>query len=466
MGEPRSISGHSLEWQQAYLMATPEDSAQRDLVAQLALPVGENQTREQAQRVEVIQTQIALMDPRTAYRLYQRLTSPGDALGQLFHLTLHHTTRKSLLGYLDAKRHDYDRGTAPVSRSTDNRNVPQPRPVPSPPPKPVQDTDIPWPPWWKPVKPGPPTPPHITTPPGNLWPWQPPWTMDDELQTDQSDSKPKNWIKTSLMAAASGLGMVLNVGLRAVTTPAMEKALEAAWIVFQTTEAEPAVLIGMAGEAAAEALLAEILGIDPALVRNLNDIESNFPVVDLISPRWLGSVKTRGILSTLPASALTDQLRSQYTSDLLNIIAGDKQAQGKLDKAADALFRNRRKLGRAWPADLKDTSRAVIRKYLQEKTILLVPDDHVQPLRRTLGADLYRRLKDNKKALEQLGIKDNQLATWVRSQIVRIQSMGPRSADFRVMAETAANHLPSDVTEKWRKKYLKILKQQRKRSRE
>ena len=109
MGIPRSIFGHSLEWQQAYLTASPEDSAQRDLVAQLALPIGASQTREQAKRVEALQKLIAGITPAAARRMYQRLNGNSDALGQLFHLTLHHTTRKTLLGQLDAKQRDNDR---------------------------------------------------------------------------------------------------------------------------------------------------------------------------------------------------------------------------------------------------------------------------------------------------------------------------------------------------------------------
>ncbi len=450
MGEPpRPILGHSLEWQQAYLTAAPEDGGQRDVVAQLALPIRASQTPEQARRVEMLEAQIALMDPRNAQRLYTRLTGRSDALGNLFHLTLHPTTIKSLLGQLDAKRHDFDRGTAPANRGTDNRQIPHLRPGP-PLPTPQQ-----------------PKPPH-KPPPWNTntglpwWPYPvpPPWMSDEGQQTDPGGSKSQSWIRSSLMAAAGALGMTVSVGVRAVTTAGMEKALEAAWLVFQITEAEPAALIGMAGEAAAEAILPEILGVDPVAVRNLNEIKTSFPALDLISPRWLAQVKTRGVLSTLPASALNEQLRSQYCSDLLDIITGGK----KIDDAAEILLRNRGELGRAWPRDLRATTREGVIKYIREKTILLAPSDHIQPLRRTLGKDLYRRLKDNKRWLDQLGIKGNrQLSDFVNEQADRIQSMGPSSADFRIMAEIAANHLPPEINEKFRKKFARILKQAKKR---
>jgi hypothetical protein len=454
MGEsPRPILGHSWEWQQAYSTSAPEDGAQRDVVAQLALPIRASQTPEQARRVEMLEAQISLMDPRNAQRLYTRLTGQSDALGNLFHLTLHPTTIKSLLGQLDAKRHDFDRGTAPVNRGTDNRQIPHLRPgplgpiPPEPKPPPAQKK----------------TPPWDTT---HDRPWQypvpPPWMSDEGQQMDPGGSKSQSWIRSSLMAAAGALGTVVSVGVRAVTTAGMEEALGAAWLVFQITEAEPAALIGMAGEAAAEAILPEILGVDPIAVRNLNLIKPNFPALDLISPRWLAQVKTRGVLSTLAASALTEQLRSQYCSDLLDMITGGK----KVDDAAEILLRNRGKLGRAWPRDLRATTREGVSKYIREKTVLLVPNDHVQPLRRTLGKDLYRRLKENKRWLDQLGIKNSrELSAFVNGQTDRIQSMGPSSADFRLMAETAANHLPEEVNGKFRKKFAKILDQAKKRIR-
>jgi hypothetical protein len=462
MGVPdRSIIGHSLEWQQAYMTSAPEDGAQRNLVAQLALPMNAGQTREQAQRVQALQAQITLMEPATARRMYARLTSRADSLGNLFYLTLHPATIRSLLTQLNAKQHESDRGTAPVQRATDNHGTdnrgttPVPphqrppkrdtRPGPSQPPRPPGDDN---PPPWK--------PPRVVSP----FPVPPPWEQDENLATDLTPSKSQNWVQKTLLSAATFLGTTVSVGLRAVSSVTMEKAIEAAWLVFQVTEAEPAALIGMAGEAAAEAFLADILGVDPATVRNLNDIEPNFPVLDLISPRFVASVKTRGVLSTLPASALTEQLSSQYVSDLLSIIDGEK----KLDKAAEALLRSRKALGRAWPTDLRATTVDGIANYIREKAILSVPSDHVQPLRRSLGQNLARRLQNNKKLLDQLGIKNSrQLSAYVNKQIDRIHSMGPSSGDLRVMAETV-NHLPPDVNESFRKKYAKILARRAKRA--
>jgi hypothetical protein len=181
----------------------------------------------------------------------------------------------------------------------------------------------------------------------------------------------------------------------------------------------------------------------------------------LLGSSFVGSVKARGVLSTLPASALTKQLRSQYTSDLLGLITGDK----KLAKAARALLDHRTQLDRAWPRDLRARTVEGVSQYLREKTLLLVPSDHVQPLKRTLGEDLYRRLSTQKRALDRLGItSETQLAAYVDSQIDRIVSMGPSSTDLRVMAETAANHLPAEQTAKFRTKYADILRRAKRRA--
>ena len=439
---------HSPAWQQAYRAAAPEDSAQRDLITQLALPIGEGQTREQARRVEALEAQITLMDPSTAERLYIRLTDPADALGILFHSTLHHVTVKSLLAQLDTKRHELRQETIPVPQGTASvkrrRYIQQtPRVGPaSPQPEPQQPKEPQNPPC---TDPGPPVSPYRVPPP-----WMAPWVGQPE---DPGGSR--SWIWPSLTKGAGMLGMTVSVGLRSLSTVALEKAIEAAWLVFQTTDAAPTTVMGMAGEAAAEAFLAEILGLHPASVRNLNDFMANFPLVDLISPRWIASVKNRGALSTLPAAALTEQLRSQYTSDLLGIITGDK----KVEDAAEALLRLRPQLGQAWPSDLRATTVEGVARYLREKTVLLVPADHVERLRETLGEDLYRRLKDNKKWLNQLGIKNvAQLTDFIDGQVCRIISLGPRSKDFRLMAEVAAHDIPSEVNQKFRKKLASILK--------
>ena len=180
MGNSNAITRHSLDWQRAHKASAPQDQAQSDLVVQLAFPIGASQTREQAKRVHELAAQFSRMDPATAQRLYDRLSNRDDALGQLFELTLHHFTRKSLLSLLDVTRHG--QGTGPTTRGTDNRQPPPPpnpqlKPLVPPPPKPP---DLP-----------PPKPPVL--PPPVL---PPPWQVHEEpLFPEPKHEKPSKIIE-------------------------------------------------------------------------------------------------------------------------------------------------------------------------------------------------------------------------------------------------------------------------------
>lgn len=429
--------GHSLEWQNAYLTAAPEDQAQRDLMAQLTLPIRTDQTREQAQRVEALRKLIAGLDTKTTYRLYARLTGPADSLGNLFHLTLHHTTRKALLDQLNAKQHDNNRGT-------DNRNVPPPPPnkqdISPPPPPNKQDIPPPPPPYFY---------PSIHIPPG----WKPIPYGDDDSSGGGSTSR--DWLWKLLKSVGTGMGMTVSVLLPALGASSLEAAVAAAWVVFQTSAGlSLTMLVGEAGEAAAVVLLVEELGGAASRAVNLNTIESNFPVVDVLAQTGMSSVKTYGVLSKLSPAQQWDSLRSRYNGDLMDMIRGNK-----VDRAADLLYKNRRRLARAWPSDLNDKTVEGIKKYIREKADLRILDDHMKQLVQTLPDDLSRLLKKEPRLLSEIGLKtDKQIEDFARRQVLRIKSLGITSNDLGVMLETAYKHLPKDVTERWRKEYKDLLK--------
>lgn len=215
----------------------------------------------------------------------------------------------------------------------------------------------------------------------------------------------------------------------------------------------------MAGERAAEAFLKHTLGVDPSRVINLNSIAANFPILDLTSPGGFVSVKVKGVVSKLTGKALEDVINSAYVNDFYNMLTGDHpRAARKLDKAAKLLFDNRRKLGdaRALPDDLKDFTEKGIRKYIQEKSFLQIPHDHVQMVRRGLGKKLAARLEGNKRILDSLGIKnDAQLAKFVNSHNDRIRSIGVTRNDLTIIAEAAASHLPAAQVERLKKNFDK-----------
>ena len=454
--EPVPLREHSVEWKIAHSRAAPENDVQTDLVKHLALPVLKNETKKQAQRVTDLQILFANTDLQTAKRLYRRLTDSKDFLGKLFHLTLHRDTRKYLLSILDS---------VIIVRS-------QTQPTPVIPPKPpisgVPPVVIPP----KIVKPKPPIagvpPPKKPTPPKQPqppqkdpkivaprvpFPWRPPsYKMPAPSKND--------WIESSLQSAAGFLGLTISIGLRALSKVSLEDAIEAAWIVFQVEQGGIKALYGLAGEAAAEAILKHTLGIDPSRIVNLNTIAANFPVLDITSPRGLISVKVKGVAGKLTGKALEEAINSAYVNDFFNMLIGDHpRAKRKLDKAAKFLLNNLQTLDRvrALPDDLKDFTEAGIKKYIQEKGLLQIPHDHVTMVRRGLGKKLAARIKNNKKLSDSLGIKnDLQLATFVNSQIDRITSLGVKSSDLIILAEAAATHLPPAQVGRLKKDFKKL----------
>lgn len=449
--EPIPLREHSVEWKTAYDRAAPENDVQKHLVAQLALPVLANETKKQADRVTALQISFANTDLQTAKRLFQRLNDPKDFLGKLFHLTLHTDTRKYLLSILDSV-------IIVQSQQTNKPIVPPKPPISGVPPvvippkivKPQTTNGKP------PDKPKPPAPPDkdpkINAPRVKL-PWRPATLVTPAV--DKSD-----WAAGSVTAAATFLGLTASIGLRALGKVSLEDAIEAAWIVFQIEQGGLKALYGLAGEAAAEAILKYTLGVDPSRIINLNSIAANFPVLDLTSPGGFISVKVKGVAGKLTGKALEDAIDSAYVNDFYNMLVGDHpRAKRKLDKAAKLLFDNRRTLQnvRALPDDLKDFTEKGIRKYIQEKGLLQIPDDHVQMVRRGLGKKLAARLKNNKKILDSLGIKnDTQLAAYVNSHIDRIKSLPVKSTDLIIMAEAAAAHLPAAQVERLKKDLDKL----------
>jgi hypothetical protein len=430
MGNPNAITGHSLDWQRAYTASAPQDQAQSELIAQLGLPMGASQTRDQAKRVDALAAQFSLMDPTRARRLYARLSNRGDALGQLFELTLHPLTQTSLLGLLRATGNGHDRGTGPTARGTDNRQPPPPRKSLIPPP----------------VVPQPPSPIPTPPQPRSPIPMPPQPGPQGPRIIDPPDPDSRSWIWGPLTRVAGLLGVTLSAGLRILNPALLEAAADAAWLVFQTEEGSLTALYGRAGEAAAEAILPAVLGVNPALVKNLNDYVANIPVVDIATPFGLPSVKVRGVASALQGSALDSYLRSAYTSVLYDLIVGGPRADAALQKAANILLKIRPQLGPSWPADLKDLTPDGVVKYLREETPVLIPDNHVDLMRRTRGEDLYRRISNNPRLKYQFGIKDNgvDMANFINRQIDRFGSLHVTSEDIEAIAKLAAGHMPPE----------------------
>jgi len=221
----------------------------------------------------------------------------------------------------------------------------------------------------------------------------------------------------------------------------LARALDAAWLVFQLEQGGLKMVVGLAGEAVAQEILTRVIGADAAKIFNLNGLVKDFPVLDLIAPTGVYSVKTRGLLSGKVGAALDSALIQEYTQDLVDLAVGNHpKAKAKLTKSASLLFNNRSVLQKrgSWPTGLNPRSIADVEQYIRDKTILLVPDNHVQLLKQNIGSILNARLRSN----IVLPAGTNRV-DWVNSFVDRIDSIGVKSSDLDVMLE-AIRHLPAD----------------------
>src|SRR4030095_2256438 len=141
-------------------------------------------------------------------------------------------------------------------------------------------------------------------------------------------------------------------------TPTLQHAIDAAWLVFQIEEAPLKTLVGLAGEAALEAILPDVFGLDPKQIFNLNNLVTSFPVLDLIAPSGVYSVKTYGIVSKLVGKELKSSILSKYKNDFLDMVFSGPGADSRLDRCARYLFENQQALRQrgVWPKGVRGTT--------------------------------------------------------------------------------------------------------------
>ena len=375
MGNPRASTGHSVKWQDAYLTAAPEDRAQNQLVSHLALPIGASQTREQAQRVDALRTLFSTLEPSTAYRLYDRLGSSDDLLGRLFHLTLHHATRGSLMSLLNVTRHAQDRGIGPVSRGTDDRKVVPPPPKPVPPPGPVPEPPRP-----KPVIPPPPPPPW---PPPRHGPGPSPWPPP------KHGPGILNWLSDQLTRSGQAAAMIGGL-LLILPGEAVAAAIAAATAVFGEGGT-----FARAGEMAAKEMLKWTLKQSalPWRVFDVNEISKRFPGIDLMSSIRPWQVKMWGVDARVTKFEVAERIVRA-----MELLYGEKPWKDLPIKTAEALLDAREEFKQhgAWPIRWPANPTIEQLQVLIRDTAFGVPDDMVVQVRTELG----RKLAENPKFRE------------------------------------------------------------------
>ena len=130
----------------------------------------------------------------------------------------------------------------------------------------------------------------------------------------------------------------------------------------------------------------------------------------------------------------------------------------KLADAASLLFDNRAMLKArgAWPTGFNPRSVAEMERYIRLKTVLYVPDDHVQLVKETIGEALYKRVERGNIRL----LAGTDRVAWVNSFVDRIQSIGLKSSDFDAFLE-ATKHIPKEQIPRLRRELDKLIRQRR-----
>jgi hypothetical protein len=150
--------------------------------------------------------------------------------------------------------------------------------------------------------------------------------------------------------------------------------------------------VGAAGEAAAAAGLREaeheVFDLNQLRI-DLERVRSNFPLLDLSSkgpagsPGVFASVKNYAMGTTGP---LPKRTLRRYTRDIKSMLktGGPGLAPVPAEKAGELMAANRAQVqaADAWPRDLPlDADARQIAGYINEKGVLVIPDDHVPQVR-------------------------------------------------------------------------------------
>ncbi len=145
---------------------------------------------------------------------------------------------------------------------------------------------------------------------------------------------------------------------------------------------------GVGGEAAAmETRKGEGAGFD---LNALKGKGGNFPALDFSTPGGFYSAKTKSV-----GTALSDTSIKSYLNDLdtMRDKGGPGFAQTTAQKAAALVWRNRGAIQQknAWPAGLaQDATEDQILHHIAQHGRLVIPDDHVEPVRQAMTTEAVR----------------------------------------------------------------------------
>ena len=266
----------------------------------------------------------------------------------------------------------------------------------------------------------------------------PPVPRPQGQQLPGSGTGISQWLKDSLSGVAKMAGIAISGLVWAIPAPVLEKAIEAAWLVFQLENLSPNSLVGKAGERAARVIAKwalEKAGVS-GNVFDVNILQKNFPGFDLLTSLRPYSVKTYNVLGQD-----INKAKSNYKRDILRIIGSHPADRGYRERVAAAMLRWRTELTKAgvWPTSLSgNVTKDQLVKFIRE-TVFLFPEDHVITMRGQMGAELFGMYKQGQSIPGiAAGLGDNDVAPLISKFVIeRIQSSGLKTTDLRLMVDVA-----------------------------
>jgi hypothetical protein len=425
----------SQEWELARRLATPEERGQTDLVRWLERPIAATDKRAITERYEALRILFGTMGPPAAHRLHQRMTDQRDPLGEFARLELAEWHRQQLISLLASRARGFDRGV--MIRGT--------TPPPDP-PKPSKDNIITGrPPYIPPPISAPKPPQPIPKPPTPLSTPTPP-KFDPKTIYVNIDPAAESWLASSLSGMAKMAGVGLSMLMAVIPAGVLEKAVQAAWLVYQLERLPAKALLGLAGEMATETIAVWVLenkmGIPVSKILNLNLLEKNFIGLDLLAPELPVSVKTYGVLSAKTGEALEKYLLSKYKNDAMYLFDTNHTLHIRYqEKVANRLLKHRDTLKQrgVWSSSLSgdvDTKRMA--DFVRNKSIMMMPADHVEMVRRRMALEYFTQYQEGKLPGFKPGLPDEVIAPQI-SELVsrRFVSSGLRTSDYRAIADVA-----------------------------
>jgi len=266
-----------------------------------------------------------------------------------------------------------------------------------------------------------------------------PRTIGQGSKVTDPSGKGANPIWAILGAVAGGLRLTISASLSEIPGDVLSEAVGAALDAF-LIEGTGTAGVGLAGERAAEVILEHFLA-DKTRVFSLNELSKRFPLVDLITPYEIPSVKNFGIL----AEGSYENVRPNLMSAFKQLI-GEDWPEGsryrKLTQASEELFEERSRIPKqVLPKLLRSAKSATdVEAALQELATMRIPDDYVEPFRRDVAEYMAKKMgvsiDINGKLLPGRKLT-SKAAGIIQAYENKVQSIGLRSSDFKILLETA-----------------------------